>query len=37
MEKIPCVGAENMQSLLTGPKKVVHLAAVSVSLIAECE
>lgn len=37
MEKIPCVGSKNMQSLLTGPKKGVHLASVSVSLITECE
>lgn len=37
MEKIPRMGARNMQSLLTGPKKGVHLASVSVSLITECE
>lgn len=37
MEKIPCMGAENTQSLLTGPKKVVHLAAVSASLTTVCE
>lgn len=31
------MGAENMQPLLKGPKKVVHLDAVSVTLIIVCE
>jgi len=37
MEKIPCMGVENKQSLPTRPKKVVHLAAVSASPITVCE
>lgn len=37
IEEIPCMGAEKMQSLLKGPKKVAHLGVVSVTLITVCE